>query len=94
MWKAFGLPVPEKEFRFAPPRKWRFDFAWPAQKVAAEVEGGIWVRGRHTRGKGFLNDMEKYNEAGRLGWRVFRFSVQQYEAWELHRFIARVAEWS
>lgn len=63
-------PVPE--FRFAPPRMWRFDFAFPASRVALEVEGGVWTGGRHTRGKGFLNDCEKYSEAAVLGWAVIR----------------------
>ena len=61
-----------KEYRFHPKRKWRFDYAFPAVKLALEVEGGVWTRGRHTRPKGFLNDVEKYNTATLLGWRVLR----------------------
>jgi len=67
-----GLVSPQEEFRFHPHRKWRFDFAWPEQRIALEVEGGIWTQGRHTRGAGFLADMEKYNAAVLLGWRVLR----------------------
>lgn len=70
--KAVKLGVPVAEYRFAPPRKWRFDFAFVEQKIAIEVEGGVWTGGRHTRGSGFLKDMEKYNAAAVLGWRVFR----------------------
>jgi hypothetical protein len=66
-----GLPLPEAEHRFCE-RRWRFDYAWPAQKVALEVEGGIYTRGRHVRPKGFLNDMKKYNRATVLGWRLVR----------------------
>lgn len=61
-----------KEYKFHPERRWRFDFAIPQYKIAIEVEGGIWTRGRHTRPKGFLSDMEKYNMATLMGWRVFR----------------------
>ena len=25
----YGLPLPEQQYRFAPPRRWAFDFAWP-----------------------------------------------------------------
>lgn len=32
----------------------------------------MWTRGRHTRPQGFLGDIEKYNSAALLGWRVFR----------------------
>lgn len=73
---AVGEPcVPE--FRFHPTRRWRFDYAFPARRVAIEVEGGVWSYGRHNRPKGFINDMEKYNAATALGWRVFRCTPQQ-----------------
>lgn len=68
----YGLTAPLKEYRFDPVRRWRFDYAWPAHKFALEVEGGVWSGGRHTRGKGFLGDMEKYNAATLAGWQVFR----------------------
>lgn len=61
-----------KEHRFYKPRRWRFDYALPAYKIAVEVEGGVWTGGRHIRPKGFLGDIEKYNTAALLGWRVFR----------------------
>lgn len=75
-----AFPVPVREWRFAPPRQWRFDFAWPELMVALEVEGGIWVKpregeqggGGHNRGKAFLDDMEKYSEAAIRGWMVLR----------------------
>lgn len=66
------LPAPVTEMQFHPERKWRFDFAWIEQRLALEVEGGAWSGGRHTRGSGFTSDIEKYNEATRLGWRVLR----------------------
>ena len=69
------LPRMEKEYVFHPTRKWRFDFADPDYKIAIECEGGTWVKGAHTRGKHFESDCEKYNEAARLGWRVFRFTT-------------------
>ena len=72
-----GFPVPEIEVRFHPTRKWKFDCAWPDRMIAVEIEGGIWIRGRHNRGAGYLKDMEKYNAAAKLGWRVFRFGTGQ-----------------
>jgi hypothetical protein len=41
--RAAGLPEPIREYRFAPSRRWRFDFAWPAAMLAVEVEGGAGV---------------------------------------------------
>ena len=67
-----GLPAPVKEFRFHPTRKWRFDYCWPDTKVALEIDGGVWTGGRHTRGKGFISDQEKTNEAQVSGWIVLR----------------------
>jgi hypothetical protein len=72
--RAAGLPrpVPEFQFAIARGRKWAFDWAWPAEKLALEVEGGAWIQGRHQRPAGFLKDIEKYNTATLDGWRVLR----------------------
>ena len=67
-----NLPTPTREYKFSEKRGWRFDFAWPELMAALEIEGGIWSGGRHVRGKGFISDCEKYNEAALLGWRVLR----------------------
>jgi len=75
--RALNLPEPTPEYRFAPPRKWRLDFAWPERKLALEVEGGIWIRGRHSRGAGMAKDMEKYNTLAIRGWRLLRVTPQQ-----------------
>jgi len=72
--RAVGLPEPETQYRFASPRRWRFDIAYPDRRLAAEIEGGTWTGGRHVRGSGFEKDCEKYNEAVLQGWRVFRFT--------------------
>ena len=66
-----------EEWRFHPVRKWRFDIAIPEIKLAAEWEGGIWIKGRHTRGQGYINDMEKYNAAAMAGWTVLRYAPYQ-----------------
>lgn len=71
------IPEPESEIKFHPVRRWRFDFAWIDKKIALEVEGGVFTGGRHTRGKGFMNDMEKYNNAALLGWTVIRCTPTQ-----------------
>ena len=74
--QAHRLPAPVCEHRFHPVRKWRFDYAWPEQRVALEQEGGVFIRGRHSRGVGMVNDMHKYAAATLLGWRVFRATPQ------------------
>jgi very-short-patch-repair endonuclease len=68
------------EHRFAPPRRWRFDFAWPANLVAVEVDGGAWVGGRHTTGSGFHADCEKMSVAASIGWRVLHLDREMVES--------------
>ncbi len=75
---------PEREFKFCEGRKWAFDFCFPDQMIAIEIEGGTnYGKSRHSYGVGFENDCRKYNAATALGWKVFRFStamVQRGEA--------------
>ena len=69
-----------QEFEFASPRRWRLDIAWPALKVAVEIDGmwsrgrnGKWVPGRHCRPEGYAKDCEKFNFAEILGWHVLHY---------------------
>lgn len=77
--KIEGIEV-VKEYKFHPERKWRFDFAIPDKKIAIEYEGGVFGGGksRHTTGKGYAGDAEKYNEAAKLGWKVLRYTSKGY----------------
>ena len=78
--RAAGIDGFEREHRFAPPRRWRMDFADPARMIAVEIEGGTWAGGRHTRGSGFAADCEKYSTAAVMGWRVLRFTTDQIKS--------------
>ena len=78
-----------REHRFHDARKWRFDFAEPYLRLAIECEGGVWIQGRHTRGKGYSADLEKYNEAALLGWTVLRFTREHVKSGEAIRYIQR-----
>jgi len=74
-WRCYGNgKQPTREYKFAASigRKFRFDFAWPSAKVAAECDGGQYAfrGGRHATDA----DREKLNYAAVLGWRVLRFS--------------------
>ncbi|HNC42202.1 MAG TPA: hypothetical protein PK522_10495, partial [Nitrosomonas sp.] len=51
--------------------------AWPDYKLAVEIEGGVWIKGRHTSGSGFMKDMEKYNALTMLGWSLLRYTPKQ-----------------
>jgi very-short-patch-repair endonuclease len=64
-----------REYEFFPGRKWRFDFALLDHKIAVEIEGGLFTGGGHSRGKGYERNLEKYNCATIMGWRVLRYST-------------------
>ncbi len=94
----YGLPRPVPEYKFDPSRKWRFDYAWPKRTkqghfvvggVALEIEGGVWTKGRHTRGKGFIKDMEKYNAAALAGWKLLRCTPQDVEDESIFKLLKR-----
>lgn len=75
----------EREYRFVADRRFRFDLAVPDKRIAIEFEGGVWSRGRHTRGKGYVNDCKKYNLAVMHGWKLLRYTVEDTKKinWEL-----------
>lgn len=78
-----------RELMFHPKRRWKFDFAWMTERIAVEVEGGVFSGGRHTRGAGFTADCEKYNEAALLGWAVLRVTGNQVKSGDALRLIER-----
>lgn len=75
LWEQLTGHVPFREWKFCSDRRWRFDYAFLATNVAIEIEGGMWIRGRHVRPLGYEKDMEKYNRAAELGWLVLRYPV-------------------
>lgn len=80
-----GLPEPVAEFRFAPPRKWRFDWLFITHRLALEIEGGVWAskngkKSRHFHGAGAIADMEKYAEAAILNYRVIRVTTKDFQS--------------
>lgn len=88
LWPTLApdLPEPIAEYRFCPARRFRFDFAWPAHRLAVELDGGqylvrygaagqVMAGGRHN-GEA---DRAKGNVAAVLGWRLLHFSKQQFE---------------
>lgn len=68
------IPPYVRQYRFAAHlgRRYASDFAWPEYRLLVEIEGGTFVRGRHTTGAGFHGDCLKYNLAVRLGYQVIR----------------------
>ena len=76
--KVEGINV-VREYHFHPERRWRFDFVFcydsgvPAN-LAVEIEGTMIGGSHHQRTEGYEKDLEKYNAAVKLGWRVLRYT--------------------
>lgn len=82
-------PRPEREYLFAPPRRWKADFAWPDARLLVEVEGGQWSGGRHLHPTGWAKDVEKYNAAALDGWTVLRVTASMIDDGTAIDLIAR-----
>ncbi|MBC9913145.1 hypothetical protein ICL55_22085 [Chitinophaga varians] len=78
------------ELRFSPSRRFRFDFAIPDHKIGIEYEGLMSEKSGHTTLAGYTKDTEKYNLATAEGWRVIRFTVNNYKTViaELEKLVA------
>ena len=87
--ESHGIPEPKEEVRFHPTRKWRFDYGWPDVKLALEVDGAVWVAGRHNRGAGFIKDQEKRNEAVLAGWRVLHCTPKDIKTGAVFELLRR-----
>lgn len=94
LWHTLNGPKLESEFRFHPARRWRADYAHLESRTLIELEGGVWVGGRHNRAAGFVADAEKYFEAALAGWRVVRLVDSQITPENLSRLLDAIrTEW-
>jgi very-short-patch-repair endonuclease len=87
--RALKLDGFVREFTPIKGRRWRVDFAHAEKRIAVEVEGGTWSGGRHTRGKGFEQDCEKYAALTLDGWRVLRVTGKHIKSGEAVAWIER-----
>jgi len=76
------IPIPALEYKFCSTRQWKIDIVWIKEKLAVEIEGGIWTGGRHINPSGFLKDVEKYNQLDIEGYDLLRFTPDQIESLE------------
>ncbi len=76
LWALHKGPALTKEVKFFPGRRFRFDYAHHSAKAAIELEGGAFVRGRHSGGMGQVRDAEKGRLAAYSGWNVIHFTCR------------------
>lgn len=84
------------EVRFHPVRKWRIDVTATrtdgTRKLAIEIDGGVWVGGRHTRGAGVEKDNEKIAHLAMDGWLFLRVTPAQVSKGLAHTWAARILD--
>ena len=95
-WLAIGdnqYSLSEELTGIVPGRRYRVDFAFEEQRLAIEVDGGVYGfsfynkktgqherrRGGHSSVTGQLRDMERSNLLTLHGWRILRFTPKQLE---------------
>lgn len=72
-------------------KDWRFDIAILEHMIAIELDGGVF-NGRHTRGLGFIEDINKINAATLMGWRVLRFTHTHHKHFEIIDSVNKLIE--
>lgn len=85
----------EKEYQFDKRRKWRFDWAIPAMKIAVEYEGLNFTSGSasgHQTIKGVSAGNEKYSEASIAGWCLILVNAISVESGLAHDLIRRAVD--
>ena len=65
-----------REYPFAEGRKWKFDCAFPDEKIAIEIDGGRW----QITGRDQTSDAERHNAATLLGWLVLHFTADMIDS--------------
>lgn len=82
LWESYFPKIKLiKEYKFYPGRRYRWDFAAIESKVAIDIQGGIWSRGKmgHNSGSGINKDCEKFCLAASTGWLVFSLTDKMIE---------------
>lgn len=80
LWRRIDdavLPIPIKQFYWArPERQFRSDFAYVAERLLLEVDGGIWMPGGggHSHPMHLETQHHRDNLAVILGYRLLRFT--------------------
>ena len=88
--RAAGLPEPETQYYYAPPRRLRADFAWPDYRLLLEVQGGVFNRRAHGSVSGVLRDIERLNVATEAGWWMLRVTPDDVRSGEALDLVERV----
>jgi len=65
--------VYEREIKLVKDRRWRWDFL--TENLAIEIQGGLFIKGRHSRGVAYTKDCEKMRAAAMDGYVPIYFTT-------------------
>ena len=77
-WLSFKNIKFVRQFQPFKDRCFKCDFFLPDYNVVIEIEGGQWINGRHQRGTGYKNDIEKYNMITLAGYKILRLTTDHF----------------
>lgn len=86
--RALEIPYEQEHLFALPNKRFRFDIAILDQKIAIEYEGLFSEKSGHTTIKGYVKDVQKYNLATILGWRILRYTAVNHT--EVHNDILKL----
>ena len=88
---ALGIPY-IREYKVTGVPRYIYDFAFPDKRLLVEVNGGTWVKGGHSTGKGIARDYRKSRLAQALGWRCYPFTGDEVKSGEAVEVIRKALE--
>ena len=89
-----GVRAPEREVEFLPPRKFRADFLWLAERLVVEVQGfAAGGRGPHGGIGKMLRDVERGALAAAAGFRVLPVTAREIRNGKAVEWIEAALRW-
>ena len=75
--RSHGVDSFARDYVAIPGRRWKIDLAHVEKKIAVEIHGGTYARGRHSRHEGMQSDLEKERALVAAGWRCIAFTGEE-----------------
>ena len=87
-WENFYPDIPLlRDYKLLEHRRFKADFVHLQSKTAIEIQGGVWVGGRHNRGLGYINDCKRMLELISNGWTVIYLVKEMFN----EEFLEKIA---
>ena len=85
-----GLTGYIREYQAIPGRRFRFDFAFVAERLLVEINGGTYTRGGHSTGLGIKRDYIKQNLCQLAGYKLLTFDSDMVKSGQALEFTEKM----